>query len=155
MESNDLVEHKEVSHFAEDLEDDVFYNKRQLLSSILESKFYKSSEQLISSEVERKKLDFSDQEEEDEEEDLRLLETLEKRFHHLEEKDRAKSDMLSELQRAMENYNDLEEAEAIVKIEKVAQIDRDIKKTEDTLKSVNERFNQIKLTQLKPDMPRQ
>ncbi|TNV85388.1 hypothetical protein FGO68_gene11856 [Halteria grandinella] len=168
LENASNYEPKDIAEF-QGQDEDLFYNKRQLLSSILQSNFYKSSDKLISEDLERKKLDFDENhqaKDEEDYEDMKLLETLEKRFSQLDQEQEGKN-ILSELQRAMEKYNDFDypytpqpkvSLNEEGKLLKVEQIDRDIKKTEETLKSVNQRFNLIKLAQpsnFKGDLPRQ
>lgn len=65
---------------------------------------------MISEDLERKKLDFDENhqaKDEEDYEDMKLLETLEKRFSQFDQEQEGK-DMLSELQRAMEKYNEFD-----------------------------------------------
>lgn len=103
LQSIDMQRHMDTAHFEEHLDipmqleqphhnDDM--NKRQLLSSILESKFYQSNDQAGNNRDQTLSLNDihechkdeskSEDEEEEEEDDKQLLESLEKRFKRLE-----------------------------------------------------------------------
>ena len=141
-----------------------------MLSSILESKFYNTQEKEHSLSLNDTPPPLSA---DDTMEDDKLLRSLEKRFQEhairtdesptqfqndqltgqtpsfqLVPKDNSQKSILDQLQNAMHNYDHKDVAEDRIKLCKdndfIEKLDNDIKKTEESLKEMNERFSRIK-----------